>query len=150
YHLYRIASVSKPITGIAIMKLVENNQLSLSDTVFGSNRIITDPYYLNAITDSRIYNITDKQLLEHTAGWDRNIPCDGKTHCDPIGFPLHVTATLGEPNPVGDSALIKFLITKGLNYTPGATYAYSNIGYLVLGKIIEKKTGMKYEEYVKS
>jgi CubicO group peptidase (beta-lactamase class C family) len=150
YHLQRIASNSKAITSIAIMKLIENGQLGLGDTVFGASRILTQPYYLGAITDSRIYDITVKELLEHTAGWDRDIACDGFSHCDPIGFPLHVTSTLGEGNPVGDSALIKFLLGKGLDHAPGTTYAYSNIGYLVLAKVIEQKTGMKYEDYVSS
>ncbi|HRO43944.1 MAG TPA: serine hydrolase [Flavipsychrobacter sp.] len=150
YHLLRIASNSKAITGIAVMKLVENNQLSLDDTVFGANKILNHPYYLNAISDQRIYNITVRQLLEHTAGWDRGIGCDGYSHCDPIGFPLHVTNVLGEGNPVQDTTLIKFLLTKGLNHNPGTTYAYSNITYLMLAKVIEKKTGMSYESYVSS
>jgi CubicO group peptidase (beta-lactamase class C family) len=150
YNLLRLASTSKAITSIAIMKLIDNNLVGINDTVFGANRILNQPYYLNAITDNRIYYITIKQLLEHTCGWDRSIGCDGYTGCDPIGFPLHVTSVMGEPNPVGDSTLIKFLLTKGLNHDPGTIYAYSNIGYLVLGKVIEKITGMKYEDYVTS
>lgn len=150
YHLLRIASNSKPITGIAIMKLVENGQLRLGDTVFGPGRLLEDTYYLSAISDARIYNITVQQLLEHTAGWNRSINCSGQAGCDPIGFPLHVTSVMGEGNPVGDSTLIKFLLRQGLNFNPGSAYAYSNIGYLVLAKIIEKKTGMKYDAYVKS
>ena len=150
YHLYRIASVSKPITSIGVMKLIENNKLSLTDTVFGAGRIIDDNYYLGVITDSRIYDITVQQLLEHTAGWDRSVSCDGFSGCDPIGFPLHVTSTLGEGNPVTDSALIKFLLKKGLNDAPGTHYAYSNIGYLILAKVIERKTGKSYEEYMRT
>ncbi len=150
YHLQRIASNSKAITAIAIMKLIQDAKLKLDDTVFGSTRILTSSYYLSAITDSRVYNMTVKQLLEHTAGWDRGIACDGYSHCDPISFPLHVTSVMSEGNPVGDSTLIKFLLSKSLNHTPGTTYAYSNIGYLVLAKVIEKVTGMKYEDYVAS
>jgi CubicO group peptidase (beta-lactamase class C family) len=150
YHLQRVASNSKAITSIAIMKLIETSQLKLNDTVFGTGRILDKPYYLSAITDNRVYSITIQELLEHTAGWDRSIGCDGYSSCDPIDFPLHVTSAMGEPNPVGDSTLIKFLLTKTLDHAPGTTYAYSNIGYLVLGKVIEKKTGMKYQDYVSS
>ncbi|MGZ3921241.1 MAG: serine hydrolase domain-containing protein [Bacteroidia bacterium] len=146
--LFRIASVSKPITSIAIMKMIEEGKLSLSDTVFGKNKILYQPYYLKSISDKRIYSITVQNLLEHTAGWDRSIPCDGYSHSDPMFFPLHVTSTLDESNPVGDSTLIKFSLLKGLNNKPGTYYAYSNIGYLILGKIIEKLSGMKYEDYV--
>jgi CubicO group peptidase (beta-lactamase class C family) len=146
--LYRIASVSKPITAIAIMKLVEEGRLSLSDTVFGKNKILDQPYYLKVISDKRLYTVTVQQLLEHTAGWDRNVPVDGYSHSDPAFFPLHVSQVMKEPNPVGDSTLIKFMLLKGLSDSPGTHYSYSNIGYLVLGKVIEKISGMSYEKYV--
>lgn len=148
--LFRIASVSKPITSIAIMKLFQEGKLSISDTVFGENRILDQNYYTGVITDKRIYSITIQNLLEHTSGWDRYAPCDGYSHSDSPFFPLHVTSVLGETNPVGDSSLIKFSLLKGLVHDPGTTYVYSNVGYLVLGKIIEKITGMKYEEYVEN
>jgi CubicO group peptidase (beta-lactamase class C family) len=146
--LYRIASVSKPITAVAIMKLVEEGKLSLTEKVFGRGKILDQPYYLKVINDKRIYDITINDLLEHTSGWDRNKPCDGFPHSDPAFFPLHVSSTLHEPNPVGDSTLIKFSLMKGIHHAPGTTYSYSNIGYLVLGKVIEKVSKMKYEEYV--
>ncbi|MDQ3797875.1 MAG: serine hydrolase [Acidobacteriota bacterium] len=160
YHMFRIASISKPITSIAIMKLIENGQLSLNDKVFGPGGILNaDPYFANAnITDTRVYNITIQNLLEHSAGWNRDLPMSpnplppypwGYGHSDPIAFPLHVTQTLGEANPVTRRAMIKFSIQKGLNFTPGTVFSYSNMGYLVLGEVIEKKTGMTYENYVK-
>jgi CubicO group peptidase (beta-lactamase class C family) len=161
YHLFRVASVSKPITAIAIMKLVEGAQLSLDDTIFGAGGILENHPYLSTaiISDSRVYHITVRHLLEHTAGWDRNVPCVAgnatpytysPSHCDPIAFPLHVTQTLGEPNPVTEEMHIKFLMEKGLNHTPGSTYAYSNIGYLILGEVIEEISGLSYEDFVKT
>lgn len=160
YHMFRIASISKPITSIAIMKLIENGQLSLNDKPFGPGGILNaDPYFANAnITDPRVYNITIQHLLEHSAGWNRDVPMPpgpvspypwGYPHSDPIAFPLHVTQTLGEANPVTERALIKFSIQKGLNFAPGTGNNYSNVGYLVLGEVIEKKTGLTYENYVK-
>jgi CubicO group peptidase (beta-lactamase class C family) len=158
YHMFRIASVSKPITSVAIMKLIENGQLSLSDKVFGPGGILNvDPYFANAnVTDSRVYNITIQNLLEHAAGWNRDLPAGPLSpypfvfgHSDPIAFPLHVTQTLGEPNPVTRRGMIKYLIQKGLDFAPGTASNYSNIGFLVLGEVIEKKTGMTYENYVK-
>ncbi|HEY0030286.1 MAG TPA: serine hydrolase domain-containing protein [Bacteroidia bacterium] len=149
YNIYRIASVSKSITSIAIMKLAEEGRLSLTDRVFGAGAFLDQSYYLHAISDDRIYSITIQQLLEHTSGWDRAVPCDGYSHSDPPFFPLHVAAVVGESNPVSDCALIKFSLMKGLDKNPGTAYAYSNIGYLILGKVIEKITGMSYEKYVK-
>jgi CubicO group peptidase (beta-lactamase class C family) len=147
--LYRIASVSKTITSIAIMKLVEQGQLFLSDKVFGKKAILDQDYYLNSISDDRVYSITVQQLLEHTAGWDRNVPSDGYSHSDPILYPLHVASVLGVPNPVSDSALIKFTLMHDLDHRPVTIYSYSNIGYLILGKVIEKISSKKYEDYVK-
>ena len=160
YHMFRIASVSKPITSIAIMKLIENGQLSLSDKPFGPGGILNaDPYFANAnITDQRVYNITIQHLLEHSAGWNRSLPMPpgplspypwSYGHSDPIGFPLHVTQTLGEANPVTRRAMIRFSIQRGLDFAPGTGHSYSNMGYLVLGEVIEKKTGLTYENYVK-
>jgi len=143
YHLFRIASVSKSITSIAIMKLMQEKKLKLSDLVFGPEGIINDSYFTEVIKDERIYKITIRQLLEHTAGWDKDISGD------PPFFPLEVTQALGEQNPVTDSALIKYLLKNGLDFSPGKRYAYSNVGFLILGRIIEKETGQSYEDYVK-
>lgn len=148
HNLYRVASVSKPITSIAIMKLVEEGRLNPEDLVFGPDKILDQPYYLQAISDYRIYSITVRDLLEHTSGWDRKVPSGQYGHSDPAFFPLHVTTTEDAPNPVGDSTLIRYSLRNGLNHEPGTTYAYSNIGYLVLGKIIERISGMTYEDYV--
>ncbi|MCW3076000.1 MAG: beta-lactamase family protein, partial [Bacteroidetes bacterium] len=101
----------------------------------------------NSISDKRIYNITVQQLLEHTAGWDRTAPSTGFAHSDSPFFPLYVTSILGEANPVGDSTLVKFSLRNGLNNIPGTRFVYSNVGYLILGKVIEKVSGMKYERF---
>ncbi len=160
HHMFRIASVSKPITSIAVMKLVEQGKLSLSDKAFGPNGLLKDHDYLKNVvySDTRIDNITVQHLLEHSGGWNRDVDCvDGIAspytwqinHCDPIGFPLHVTETLRETNPVRGEVLIRYLMEKGLNFAPGTSYAYSNIGFLVLGEIISEVAGLGYEAYIK-
>ena len=149
YHLLRVASVSKPITALAIMKLVEQGRLDLGGKAFGPQGYLRSAYYTRAITDQRIYDITVQQLLEHTAGWDRRIGCDGYPGCDPVDFPLHVAKTLKAPTPVGDSTLVRFLLGKGLNFAPGTRYAYSNAGYLILGQLVEAVTGQSYETWVR-
>ncbi|UYZ61632.1 serine hydrolase domain-containing protein [Hymenobacter weizhouensis] len=148
-HLLRVASVSKPVTAVAVMKLVEQGRLDLRHTVFGPGGYLNQPYYSDVITDRRIYAITVQQLLEHSAGWNRNAGVDGFSSSDPIDFPLHVAQAMHVPNPVGDSTLVRYLLSKGLNFTPGTRFAYSNIGYLVLGKIIEQVTGQRYETWVR-
>ena len=161
YHLFRIASISKPITSIAIMKLVEQGRLGLDDRVFGPGGLLEHHQYLSQanVTDARIYDITVRHLLQHAEGWNRDINCFPNPTtpypwffggCDPIVAPLHVTRTFGEPNPVDEQALIRFLMEKGLKFTPGTGYAYSNIGYLVLGEIIESLSGLSYEDHVQA
>lgn len=148
-HLLRVASVSKPVTAVAVMKLVEEGQLELRHKVFGPGGYLDLPYYTDVVTDRRIYDITVQQLLEHSAGWNHNAGVDGFSGSDPIDFPLHVARVMRVPNPVGDSTLVRYLLSKGLNFTPGSRFAYSNIGYLVLGKIIERVTGQRYETWVR-
>ncbi|MFB6320649.1 serine hydrolase [Saccharicrinis sp. FJH54] len=161
YNMFRIASVSKGITSIAIMKLIEEGNFNIDDKVFGDAGILADhPAFKDlSITDARIYDITVKQLLEHTAGWNRDNNCFPNptspypyyfSGCDPISAPLHVTQTLGVDNPATEENMIQFLLLKGLDFDPGTEYHYSNIGYLVLGEIIETITGMSYEDYVKT
>jgi CubicO group peptidase (beta-lactamase class C family) len=149
YHLLRVASLSKPITALAVMKLIEQGRINLAGKAFGPTGYLRSAYYAGAITDKRIYDITVQQLLEHTAGWDRQIGCDGYGSCDPVDFPVHAAQTQRAPSPVGDSTLVRFLLKKGLNYAPGTRYAYSNMGYLALGKIMEAVTGQGYETWVR-
>ena len=143
------------------MKLLGEGKLTLDEHVFGPGGILNDDsYFSNAnITDSRIYKITLRNLLEHSAGWNREIPMTpsplppypyGFSSSDPISFPLYVTKTLGESNPVSKKALVKFLIERGLDVDPGTEYHYSNIGYLIPGLVIEHITGMSYQDYVKT
>jgi CubicO group peptidase (beta-lactamase class C family) len=161
YNIFRIASLSKQITSIAIMKLMQEGKLTMASKVFGAGGILQDhPVFAAAnITDARIYNITVQQLLEHSGGWNRDLNCNPNPTtpypyyfqaCDPITWPLRVTMLTGTSNPVTKDAMIKYLLEKGLDFAPGTSYAYSNIGYLMLGRVIEKITGMSYEKYVQT
>lgn len=160
-NLFRIASCSKQITSIAIMKLMQEGKLSMSSKVFGPGGLLEHAPVISTatITDARIYNITVQQLLEHSGGWDRDVNCNPNptppypyffAGCDPINNPLTVSMDLGISNPVSENYLCKYLLQKGLNFNPGAKYAYSNIGYLVLGAIIEQLSGKSYENYVQT
>jgi CubicO group peptidase (beta-lactamase class C family) len=161
YHMFRLASVSKPITAIAIMKLMEGGFLSLDDHVFGPGGILnSDPYIAGAtISDTRIYDVTIRNCLEHTTGWNREVPMVPNPPppytstvgmSDPKEFPLYVTSVLGESNPVTAKQMIKFILQRGLDYTPGTQWHYGNMEYCILARIIEQLTGMSYEQYVTS
>ncbi len=139
-NLFRIASVSKLITAVAIMKLVEDEKLDINSKVFGPDGLLNDPVYLN-YQDKRYELITVHNLLNHTAGWN------GKK-ADPVFNSLYVAHVMDVPPPADMPVIIEYALNKPLDYTPGKKYSYSNLGYSILGEIIKKVTGMKYEEYV--
>lgn len=145
---FRIASLSKSLTAAAIMKLVQEHKLALDQKVFGKNALLNDDFYCEVIHNPFIYDITVRHLSEHTAGWDRQAG-DGTVGAgDPPFIPLVVTKTEHLPNPVSDSALIRYSLRRGPDHQPGSTFAYSNVGYLMLGKIIEKVSGRRYAAYL--
>ncbi|MDA3880477.1 MAG: serine hydrolase [Prolixibacteraceae bacterium] len=140
-NLFRLASVSKLVTGVAIMKLVENGKLRLNDKVFGENAILNDSLY-GEIRDEKIKNITIRHLLEHTAGWTQR-------YGDPAFNPLVIARRVGDNPPATIDTYLKFVFSRRLHFPPGTMYSYSNMGYMFLGKVIEEVTGMKYEDYVR-
>lgn len=151
FDIYRIASVSKAITGIAITKLWEDGMVDFEQKVFGPGGVMENNEYFNSanITDERVYDMTVGMLIEHSSGFDRDQDCHSFSGCDPIGFPLFVTEQLGVQNPVQRKDLVRFLLEKGLDFDPGSRYSYSNIGVLLVGLVIEEITGKSYFEYVK-
>ncbi|MEQ9423076.1 MAG: serine hydrolase [Cyclobacteriaceae bacterium] len=138
-NLFRVASVSKPITGVATMKLIEEGKLNLNDKAF---EILGDLIADVAVKDSQIFDITINQLLHHTAGWDR-----GQVS-DPMFNQERILSGLGLNRPATATEVVQWLATQRLNFPPGSRYAYHNLTYLVLGRVIEAVTGQTYEEYV--
>jgi CubicO group peptidase (beta-lactamase class C family) len=139
YHRFRIASVSKLITATAILKLYEEGKLGLNQKVFGDDGILHDEYYSDP-KDARAENITVAQLLSHRGGWT---PRWG----DHMFMPLVVASSLETDPPVNTSNIVRFALNKRLHFTPGSGRSYSNLGYAILGLIVEEVSGMTYEEY---
>jgi N-acyl-D-amino-acid deacylase len=140
--LFRLASVSKPITGVAVLKLVEDGQLDLAARPFellGLHAQIPKDRTL----DERWRQITVRQLLHHTAGWDRD------KSFDPMFRPVEIAKELAVPGPAGPREVIRYMLGHPLDFNPGARYAYSNFGYCVLGRVLEQVTGLPYEKFVR-
>jgi N-acyl-D-amino-acid deacylase len=143
--LFRIASVSKPITAAAIMKLVEEGRLDVDDPVA--------PFIAHlapapgATVDPRWDQITIRHLLNHAGGWDRMKPNGG---FDPIDRPWTAATAVGAAAPASPETLIRYMKGIPLDFTPGEKFAYSNFGYIILGRVIERVSGMPYPEYVRS
>ncbi|MBN2275598.1 MAG: beta-lactamase family protein [Bacteroidales bacterium] len=140
WNLFRIASVSKLITATAILKLAESGKLNLEDKVFGNTGWLNDPLFLN-YTDKRIEDITVYHLLTHTSGWNHK-------RYDPVFGPLVVAGRYRKKQAVDITDLIRFTLERKLDFNPGSKYSYSNTGYCILGEIIERASGMPYEDYV--
>jgi CubicO group peptidase (beta-lactamase class C family) len=139
FNQFRIASISKLITASAIMKLSEEGRLSLKDKVFGPDGILNDPYFADP-KDKRVYDITVEQLLAHEGGWSQR-------YGDQMFMPIVVAEKMNVKPPADTKTIVRFALDRRLQYTPGKGRAYSNLGYSILGLVIEKVSGMPYEKY---
>ncbi|HEX4119566.1 MAG TPA: serine hydrolase domain-containing protein [Verrucomicrobiae bacterium] len=137
-HLFRIASVSKAITSAAIFTLVEQGRLALDNLIFGEKGVLKFDYLdFGGSYHERVGRITLHHLLTHTCGgWDNS----GK-QVDPMFY-----------KPAMDHwKLITWTLRElPLENEPGTHYAYSNFGYCLLGRVIEKVTGQPYADYAQS
>ena len=140
-YLMRIASVSKLVTAIGIMKLVEKKQLRMGDKVFGPKGILNDTLYNNSIRDKRYFDITVEQLLRHKAGFTNYAG-------DPMFSTRYIMMQNHLSTPPDHNTLLRILLKRHLGFTPGEGKCYSNLGYMLLSMIIEKKSHMTYEDFM--
>ena len=116
-----LASITKYFTAIAIMQLVEKNQLSLDDKL--------NKFFFSYPQGDKV---TLHMLLTHTAG----LPLDFDD--------LYMNSTI-----VSKDSAITIIKNKPYLFTPGTNCKYSNIGYFLLSQIIEKASGQTYEAFLK-
>ncbi|MBN9377495.1 MAG: beta-lactamase family protein [Chlamydiales bacterium] len=124
--MFRIASMTKSFTAMAVLKLRDDNKLKLDDPI---HLYIPEIQNLKLPLDAP--QITIRDLLTHSAGFPTDDPwADRKLQETEEQFTE--------------------LLKKGVFFahTPGTTYEYSNLGYTLLGYIIHKITGISYEEYI--
>ncbi len=131
--LFRLASVSKSVTAIALMKLIEDKKLTLDSKVFGTGTLLGTQYGKKPYS-SNLTNITVRHLLQHTSGgWGNSVN-------DAMFLQQQLSA---------DELITWALDNQTQKNAPGQVYDYSNFGYCLLAKIVEKVTGQTYEQYVK-
>jgi N-acyl-D-amino-acid deacylase len=139
--LFRVGSLSKPITAVTVLDLVEHGQLSLDDPVFE----ILDQFLPDeGPTDQRLNEATVRQHLRHTAGWDL-----AEIGLRPSFAPSRVAEAEGVEPPASADTIIRFLAKQQLGADPGSRFNYANVGYIVLARVIEAVTGTDYETYVR-
>jgi N-acyl-D-amino-acid deacylase len=140
--LFRIASVSKPITAVAILKLAEAGKLRLDDHVL--DHLKYEPHFEEgAKFDERWKQVTIAHCLSHTGGWDRDMSYD------PMFQALRMARSMKIELPILPEHIIRYQLGQPLDFDPGERYAYSNFGYSLLGRIIEKVAQQPYEKHVK-
>jgi N-acyl-D-amino-acid deacylase len=138
--LFRIGSVSKTITQVAILTLVDQGRLRLTD------RAVEVLRHLKPVpapsSDPRWHEVTVLHLLKHQAGFESIEAM----------FPpwsREAAKTAGVPEPPECETIIRYMMGRPLDYAPGAKTVYSNFGYCVLGRVVEAASGMSYEAYVR-
>lgn len=122
-------SMTKTFTAVAILQLVEQRKLNLDDVI--------DRYLPNAAYHG--HGITLRQLLNHTSGVPNPIPLRW----------VHLAA---EDSSFDEAEALAAVLRENPNlaFEPGKKFAYSNIGYWLLGKVVEQVTGQSYPAYVRA
>lgn len=121
--LASIGSITKAFTAAAIMKLVEQNKLSLDDEL---------KKFFPAIAADKA-NITIHHLLTHSSGFHEFLKQDG-----------------GDYEKINAEDFAKRAFAEPLAFTPGEKAVYTNVGFSILGIIIEKISGLGYEQFLKT
>jgi len=123
--VFRLGSVTKQFTAVAILQLVQQRKISLRDDI---TKFIPDYPSGGKI-------ITVEHLLNHTSGI--------KSY---TSMPLWTPAV--RQMDLTPKALVDFFKDQPMDFDPGDRYAYNNSGYVLLGYIIEQVTGMSYADYL--
>lgn len=137
--VFRIASLSKAFTRAAVFILRERSELALSDKAMSI--LDLDPLPGDSYTDS-LNEIAISHLLSHRAGWDR------QEASDPVFTQMDIALEEGWNQPPDERQLVRYMLGKPLQFEPGAGQAYSNLGYIILGLVIEEVSGRPYQEFL--
>jgi CubicO group peptidase (beta-lactamase class C family) len=131
-HRFRVASIAKPITAVGLFTLIEAGRVGLQSLVFGRDGILGEDYPSPA-RGGVVDKLTIEHLLTHTAGRWGTAPRD----------PMYLNSQMSHRQ------LIAWVLQNAAPIDePGTNYVYSNIGYCILGRIIEKITGIPYEHFI--
>lgn len=159
--LFRLASVSKAFTAAAIYNLYQENLVQPSTQVFPL-LAITQPALSWQTASPYIHSITVQQLVDHAGGWNdhgtvvaRNGQTVPGTNWDPVFNMRYIARQLRLNRPPNKWDVASYMYGEPLQFVPGtqnfdSTYgaSYSNLGYVLLGMVVETVTGQSYVSYV--
>lgn len=135
----RLASVSKLLTAVGIMRLQEEGNVFLETPVFGPYGVLNE--YDAYIKDSNYYLITVEHLLRHQGGFSAR---GGDVMFNTLTF----MRNHGLSEPPSKDFLVRKEVARRLAFEPGTSQEYSNFGYFLLSLIIEKVSGQSYEKFM--
>ena len=141
--LFRLASLSKTITAVTVLQLVQEGRLKLDDKVLPLLGEIGPR--ADRIADSRVHDITVRHLLQHSGGFDRDRSGDA------VFLPGAAAAARrqGGSLPPDCPTVLRDTLERKLDFAPGEVFAYSNVGYCILGRVVERVPGTPYETHVR-
>ncbi|HRQ64976.1 MAG TPA: serine hydrolase domain-containing protein [Xanthomonadaceae bacterium] len=135
----RIASVSKPITAIALLRLAEQGRLDLDVPVLEPLAArLPEGFQPHA----GFAGLSTRHLLAHCGGFDHGQGPDPMLNARRMG------QRLGVPSPPPVEAIVVWALSRPPDFPPGSRCVYSNLGYAVLGRVIEAVTGQDYGQAV--
>jgi CubicO group peptidase (beta-lactamase class C family) len=137
---FLLASCSKMFLAAAVQALYDAKKLKPDTNVY--------PLLgFSSPADPRSDTITIQQLLDHTGGYDDTAT---GSNFDPTYNMRKIALDLNLGHPVTKLDVARYMYGRMLDFTPGTNNKYSNFGYLLAGAVVEKVTGMKYFDYVKT
>ena len=125
---FNLASMHKMITAVAVVQLVSKGKLSYEDPL--------SKFFPAAVEGSPFTKIRIKHLVSHTAGL-------------PFWYSPNSPAASSRNAPGAPDEMLKAASEEHLIFEPGTRYAYSNLGFHLLGSVIEKASGTSYADYVR-
>ena len=136
--LFRIASLTKPVTAAAVQKLIKQGKISLNTKVISYLQLTPAS---GKTSDPLSRQITVKHLIYHKSGWE------GKTY-DPTWDAFKIARKLRLPKVPDATSVARYALDSPFHFKPGTKYAYANINYLLLGLVIEKASGKDYFSFL--
>jgi N-acyl-D-amino-acid deacylase len=139
--LFCTASITKTITSVALLHLVDQGKLSLDDAVYP---ILGKPRPLGrSKLDSDVEKITVRQLLLHSGGWN------SRQHTDYLHQTQKIARAAGEKLPLSAESVLRYGLSQPLDFVPGSESRYSDFGYFVAKLVVERSARQPYESYVR-
>ena len=152
---FRMASVTKPFTAMAILKLVHDGRLSLSDHPFPFSKVgriiggTSGHYFMGGSYNSELSEITVNDLLHHAGGWNRDAGPDLTGYSVLQSLTTFLSGVRHVPSgPPNCTTLLSFVESQPLQFKPGTRVDYSNIGFCALSEVVREKGGPTYYDYL--